>query len=255
MPIDRCRSERPRAAAARRPAGRLPLCRALSRIPVLLAPTGRRCIDQQPYSTGGNVMKHRHSAPPRRARPARRRRRVRAAGPAGRRRRVRQDAGVLLRGQPGELLPGVNTTGTSFDANSQIYSRIVDFERGTTKVVPGLAERWDISPDGKVYTFHLRKGVKWHNHRAWKPTRDLNADDIIFMLERQWKEDNPYFKVTSSEPLVLQRHGHAQAAEVGREGRRLHGPDHARTSPRRRSCRTSRWSTPACSRRNTPTRC
>ena len=69
-------------------------------------------------------------------------------------------------GSPENFYPGVNTTGTSFDANSQIYSRIVDFERGGTKVVPGLAERWDISADGKVYTFHLRKGVKWHNHRA-----------------------------------------------------------------------------------------
>jgi dipeptide transport system substrate-binding protein len=101
-------------------------------------------------------------------------------------------------GSPENFYPGVNTTGTSFDANSQIYSRIVDFERGTTKVVPGLAEKWDISPDGLTYTFHLRKGVKWHNHRAWKPTRDMNADDIIFMLERQGKEDNAYFKVTSS---------------------------------------------------------
>ena len=51
-------------------------------------------------------------------------------------------------GSPENFYPAVNTTGTSFDANSQIYSRIVDFERGTTKVVPGLAERWDISPDG-----------------------------------------------------------------------------------------------------------
>ena len=101
-------------------------------------------------------------------------------------------------GSPENFYPGVNTTGTSFDANSQIYSRIVDFERGGTTVVPGLAERWDISPDGKVYTFHLRKGVKWHNHRAWKPTRDFNADDMIFAIERQWKESNPYFKVTSS---------------------------------------------------------
>ena len=51
-------------------------------------------------------------------------------------------------GSPENFYPGVNTTGTSFDANSQIYSRIVDFERGGTAVVPGLAERWDISPDG-----------------------------------------------------------------------------------------------------------
>ena len=53
-------------------------------------------------------------------------------------------------GSPENFYPGVNTTGTSFDANSQIYGRIVDFERGGTRVVPGLAERWDISPDGKV---------------------------------------------------------------------------------------------------------
>ena len=47
-------------------------------------------------------------------------------------------------GSPENFYPGVNTTGTSFDANTQIYSRIVDFERGGTNVVPGLAERWEI---------------------------------------------------------------------------------------------------------------
>ena len=101
-------------------------------------------------------------------------------------------------GSPENFYPGVNTTGTSFDGNEPIYNRIVEFERGGTKVVPGLAEKWDISADGKVYTFHLRKGVKWHSHRAFKPTRDFNADDIVFGFERQWKEANPYFKVTSS---------------------------------------------------------
>src|SRR6187549_181832 len=95
-------------------------------------------------------------------------------------------------GSPENFYPGVNTTGTSFDANSQIYSRIVDFERGTTNVVPGLAERWEISADGTVYTFHLRKGVKWQSNKNFKPSRDFNADDIIFAIERQWKEDNPY---------------------------------------------------------------
>jgi dipeptide transport system substrate-binding protein len=102
-------------------------------------------------------------------------------------------------GSPENFYPAINTTGTSFDANSQIYSRIVDFERGGTQVVPGLAERWEISEDGTVYTFHLRKGVKWHDtQKHFKPTRDFNADDIVFSIERQWKESNPYFKVTSS---------------------------------------------------------
>ena len=100
-------------------------------------------------------------------------------------------------GSPENFYPGINTTGTSFDANTQIYSRLVDFERGGTAVVPGLAERWTVSADGKEYTFHLRKGVKWHSNKNFKPTRDMNADDIIFAIERQWKESNPYFKVTS----------------------------------------------------------
>ena len=100
-------------------------------------------------------------------------------------------------GSPENFYPGINTTGTSFDANSQIYSRLVEFERGGTAVVPGLAESWTISPDGKEYTFKLRKGVKWHSNASFKPTREMNADDIIFAIERQWKPEHPYFKVTS----------------------------------------------------------
>ena len=101
-------------------------------------------------------------------------------------------------GSPENFSPSINTTGTSFDALSPIYSRLVEFERGGTAVVPGLAERWTVTPDGKEYTFFLRKGVKWHSNKNFKPTRDMNADDIIFAIERQWKESHPYFKVTSS---------------------------------------------------------
>ncbi len=102
-------------------------------------------------------------------------------------------------GSPENFLPSVNTTGTSFDVNVHIYSNLTQFEYGGTKVTAnGLAERWDVSSDGLTYTFHLRKGVKWHTSKTYKPTRDFNADDIIFTFERQWKDTNPYFKVTSS---------------------------------------------------------
>jgi dipeptide transport system substrate-binding protein len=102
-------------------------------------------------------------------------------------------------GSPENFYPAINTTGTSFDASTDVYNRIVEFERGGTTVQPGLAERWDISEDGKVYTFHLRKGVKWQSNRLFKPTRDFNADDFIFSIERQWKENHPYYRVTSSD--------------------------------------------------------
>jgi dipeptide transport system substrate-binding protein len=116
-----------------------------------------------------------------------------AAGPAAAKTLV-----YCSEGSPENFYPGVNTTGTSFDASEPIYNRIVEFERGGTKVVPGLAERWEISDDGRTYTFHLRRGVKWHATRAFKPTRDLTADDVVFSIERQWKEDHPFFKVTSA---------------------------------------------------------
>lgn len=101
-------------------------------------------------------------------------------------------------GSPENFAPSINTTGTSFDASEQIYDNLVEFERGGTKVMPGLAEKWTVSKDGLEYTFQLRKGVKWHANKNFKPSRDMNADDILFMFERQWKENDPYFKVTSS---------------------------------------------------------
>jgi len=101
-------------------------------------------------------------------------------------------------GSPENFYPGINTTGTSFDAGVQIYDTPVQFERGGTKVLPALAEKWDVSKDGTEYTFHLRKGVKWQSNKNFKPTRDFNADDFIFSIERQWKKEDPYFKVTSS---------------------------------------------------------
>ena len=100
-------------------------------------------------------------------------------------------------GSPENFYPGINTTGTSFDVSEQIYDNLVGFERGGTSVVPALAEKWTVSKDGLEYTFNLRKGVKWQSNKNFKPSRDFNADDVLFMIERQWKESHPYFKVTS----------------------------------------------------------
>ena len=74
-------------------------------------------------------------------------------------------------------------------------------------------------------------------------------------FERQWTQDHPYHKVSAARTIVLRRHGHAQAAQVGREGRRLHGQVHAERSRRRRSSPTWRWTSPRSCRPSMPTRC
>lgn len=99
-------------------------------------------------------------------------------------------------GSPENFTPALNTTGTSFDAARPVYDRLTHFVRGSTQVEPGLAESWTVSPDGKTYTFKLRKGVKFHSVPGFAPTREFNADDVLWTFERQWKPDHPYAKVS-----------------------------------------------------------
>jgi dipeptide transport system substrate-binding protein len=100
-------------------------------------------------------------------------------------------------GSPENFTPSINVTGTSFDAARPVYSQLVRFERGTTNVIADLADKWDVSEDGKVITFHLRKGVKWHSGvNGFTPTRDFNADDVLWSFNRMWKPDHPYAKVS-----------------------------------------------------------
>jgi dipeptide transport system substrate-binding protein len=99
-------------------------------------------------------------------------------------------------GSPENFQPAINTTGTSFDASLPIYNRLTEFKRGTIEVGPGLAESWEVADGGKTITFHLRKGVKWHAVKGYTPTREFNADDVLFSFNRQWKEDNPYHNIS-----------------------------------------------------------
>ncbi|WP_244273502.1 ABC transporter substrate-binding protein, partial [Pseudovibrio sp. POLY-S9] len=100
-------------------------------------------------------------------------------------------------GSPEGFTPALYTAGTTFDASSrQIFNKLVEFERGTTSIAPALAESWDVSEDGKEYTFKLRKGVKFHTTKDFTPTRDFNADDVIFSFDRQGNKENPYFSVS-----------------------------------------------------------
>ncbi len=100
-------------------------------------------------------------------------------------------------GSPEGFDPALFTSGTTFDASSHpIYNHLTEFVTGTTEVVPGLAESWEVSEDGLEYTFNLRQGVKFHSNDAFTPTRDFNADDVIFSFERQRLEDHPYHEVS-----------------------------------------------------------
>lgn len=117
-------------------------------------------------------------------------------------------------GSPETFSPGQGTSGVSHDAMSPIYGRLVLHMRGSTRLLPSLAQHWQVSPDSKEFTFFLQKGVRWHSNEHFTPTREFNADDVVFMFERQWKTDHPYhavggaqysfFKSTGLEKLISQ---------------------------------------------------
>jgi dipeptide transport system substrate-binding protein len=99
-------------------------------------------------------------------------------------------------GSPEGFNPAFYTAGTTFDASSrQVFNKLSEFKRGTTEIGPGLAEKWDISADGTEYTFYLRKGVKFHTTAKFTPSRDFNADDVIFTFKRQLDKEHPFHKV------------------------------------------------------------
>lgn len=85
------------------------------------------------------------------------------------------------------------TAGTTFDAAAHtVYNRLLEFKPGTTQAVAGLAESWEISGDGLEYTFKLRPSIKFHTTSFFTPTRELNADDVVYSFERQLNKDDPW---------------------------------------------------------------
>ncbi len=95
----------------------------------------------------------------------------------------------LIVGRGGDsagLDPITITDGESARVTMNVMETLVKYEPDNTKIVPGLAEKWDISQDGLTYTFHLRQGVKFHDGT------DFNADAVVFNFERWMDKSNPY---------------------------------------------------------------
>lgn len=66
-----------------------------------------------------------------------------------------------------------------------IYETLVEYEKETTDVIPKLAKEWNVSEDGKTWTFKLQEGVTFHDGT------DFNAEAVVFNFERMMDKDNP----------------------------------------------------------------
>ncbi|MCR4433957.1 MAG: ABC transporter substrate-binding protein [Caldiserica bacterium] len=73
--------------------------------------------------------------------------------------------------------PAVGADFSDMIAVTNVYDALV-FVNNDNTIKPWLAEKWEMSPDGKAWTFYLRKGVKFHNGET------LKASDVVFTLKR-----------------------------------------------------------------------
>src|SRR5437763_799190 len=97
------------------------------------------------------------------------------------------DAPPLVVGRAADAIgldPARVSDAESVEVCEQIYEHLVRLgESG--EVLPGLAERWETSPDGMSWTFHLRQNVRFHDGAP------LDADAVVFSIERQRDPAHP----------------------------------------------------------------
>ncbi len=88
-------------------------------------------------------------------------------------------------GEPVSFDPAIITDGVSQRVTTQVYDNLVRYKGATTDVEPALAEKWDTSADGKVWTLYIRQNVKFHDGEP------LDAKAVVWNIERWWKASHP----------------------------------------------------------------
>jgi len=95
-------------------------------------------------------------------------------------------------GSPATFDPANSASGIDHIATEPVFAGLLEADAGTGKLMPALAERWSVAPDGRSYTFALRRGVQFHTTDWFKPTRAFNADDVLFTFARLLDPKHPF---------------------------------------------------------------
>ncbi len=94
----------------------------------------------------------------------------------------------LFAGDTNRLDPPAMDAQEGFIATTGMYEGLVRYKSGGTDVEPALAEKWDVSPDGLQYVFHLKPGVTFHDGSP------LTAQGVAFSFNRSVNKDDPLFQ-------------------------------------------------------------
>ena len=90
------------------------------------------------------------------------------------------------------LDPARVTDSESAEITEQIFDHLVRYRHDSTEVEPSLATAWDVSSDGRIWTFHLRRGVSFHDGTPF------DADAVVFSFDRQRDPHHPFHQADFS---------------------------------------------------------
>ena len=106
--------------------------------------------------------------------------------------------------------PGLWDSSSTSNVNNQIFQGLLGFKRGGTELIPKLATAWEVSPDATVFTLTLRPGVQFHRTAWFTPTRELNADDVLFTFQRFINPQHPFNQAFAANFIYPQNLGLAR---------------------------------------------
>ncbi|MGA2244703.1 MAG: peptide ABC transporter substrate-binding protein [Verrucomicrobiota bacterium] len=89
------------------------------------------------------------------------------------------DVTILNMAEPESLDPAIITAQSDMRIVSGMFEGLTRLEPVAARAVPGLAERWEISPDGRTYTFHLRTNLMWSTGEP------ITARDVVYSWIRE----------------------------------------------------------------------
>ncbi|MEQ9885679.1 ABC transporter substrate-binding protein SapA [Pectobacterium zantedeschiae] len=96
--------------------------------------------------------------------------------------------------------PQMARSGVTIDTlAAQLYDRLLDVDPYTYRLMPELAQRWEVLDNGSTYRFYLRHDVPFQSTAWFSPTRNMNADDVIFSFQRMLDKKHPYHDVNGGE--------------------------------------------------------
>jgi peptide/nickel transport system substrate-binding protein len=99
--------------------------------------------------------------------------------------------------EPESMDPAQGSAQSTVGLTCNVYESLLQYGKDSLDVEPALAESWEVSDDGLTWTFHLRKGVKFHDGTPF------NAEAAKFSVDRiLGLDDNPYYEETGPFPLA-----------------------------------------------------